>query len=256
VVKIDPKGEDVKINDFATFYRGYKADHPNATESEISKVWHDMRVSEAQAVGAIRIPAYTTGSGMPPGYVLNRRTGNYEWRGEGPAPGVSPEVAASYKSDASSLANQVKQRDMMKGFVTNMNKQVDRLGTILKDVARYDARLLNVPLRKWRMTVAGSPAESKIAMYVTEISNEIGKISTGSSASIRELSESAQKKWDKIHDPNLTPRDLMSLLNETKHAGEIRVDSSDQIINETKKRLGGGGASGGGGAKDPLNLGL
>jgi hypothetical protein len=176
----------------------------------------------------------------------------------GDTAGAQAARAASFRASQSSLGNAQKIYDMMDSYVRNMNAQVDRMGTILKDVTRLDARLANVPIRKWAMTVKGSAAESKVSMYTTEISNEIGKLSTGSAASVQELSQSAQQKWDKIHDPNLSATQLIDLLNETKHAGKLRMDTAMEVIETIQGRIerGGPGGGGGGGGKDPLGLGL
>jgi hypothetical protein len=136
-----------------------------------------------------------------------------------------------------SLNIQERAYGMMTGFVTNLSRQVDRLKEITKDVQRYDTRLANVPLVDWRTRVAGTPYENKIAMYVVEISTEIGKIATGSQASVRELSVQTRERWEKIHDPNLSIKDLIDVMEETKHAANIRKDSSLDAIKDTQKRL-------------------
>lgn len=136
-----------------------------------------------------------------------------------------------------SLKIQERAYGMMTGFVTNLSRQVDRLKEITKDVQRYDTRLANVGLVEWRTRVAGTPYENKIAMYVVEISTEIGKIATGSQASVRELSVQTRERWEKIHDPNLSIKDLIDVMEETKHAANIRKDSSLDAIKDTQKRL-------------------
>ena len=177
---------------------------------------------------------------------VNSRTAKVYAGMELEKPGMSfSGKAADIEADSKSLGNQQKIRDMMASFVSNMNSQIIRMGEITQDLARTDARLLNVPIRQLGMRVKGSAIESKVTMYLTEISNEIGKLSTGSAASVAELSLGAQQKWDKIHDPNLSVRDLMSLLKETQHAGNLRMKSVDDTISKTKGRLEGVPKSGG-----------
>jgi hypothetical protein len=127
---------------------------------------------------------------------------------------------------------------MMTGFVKNLDKQVDRVGEVADDlVSRVGTRILNVPYRKWKTEFAGSGEEKVLEAYLTEISNEIGKLSTGSTASVAELSQSAQEKWAKIHDPNLSISDLKTILEETKHMGRLRLDSSTEARDFTEERL-------------------
>lgn len=191
---------------------------------------------------------------------VNSRTAKIYAQMEMNTPGMSfAGQAADIEANTGSLKNQQKIRDMMASFVLNMNAQIKRMSTIIHDVTRLDTRLANVPIRNWAMTVKGSAAESIVSMYLTEISNEIGKLSTGSAASVAELSEGAQKKWDKIHDPNLSAKDLLRLLEETRHAGNLRIKSVDNVIASTRKELKGktpGPAPIGGGGSDPLGLGL
>jgi hypothetical protein len=169
---------------------------------------------------------------------INSRTAKVYAQMELKTPGMSfAGKAADIGAGTKSLANQTKVRDMMGSFVRNMDTQAERLRVIAGDVQRYDSRLLNVPLVKWRTMVAGSPMESKVDMYVSEISAEIAKLSTGSSASVAELTQSAREKWDKIHDKNLSMKDLLDLIGEVQHAGKIRMDSANAQIEETRARM-------------------
>jgi len=134
------------------------------------------------------------------------------------------------------ISMQEKQIGQMGSFVKNMSKQIDRVEDIGKELASFDARILNLPLRAARSKITGSANQAKYDMYITEIESEIGKLATGSAASIAELSISAQEKWSKIHDKNLSIKDMISLLKETKHAGEMRMDSVSEQLKETVTR--------------------
>jgi hypothetical protein len=247
-------------NDFEVFMAGEREKNPGITNAEISKNWHKMKTAEAEAAAKARGEGF---AGSRAVQVIDRNTGRGKIMSLEQVktaneiePGRYEPIAGSpdYKADAASLANQVKVRDMMAGFIGNMNKQIDRMGEITKDVERFDARILNVPLVKARTMIKGSPQESKISMYLTEISSEMGKIASGSSASISELSVETRKRWENIHDKNLSIKDMMELLRETKHAGTLRLKSSEDIISETKKRFGGGSGSGGGNVSDPYGI--
>jgi hypothetical protein len=145
---------------------------------------------------------------------------------------------AEYKALTGSLSNQEKVMGMMGGFVRNLNKQVDRVATIGRDVVdRVGVRALDLPLRDLKTKFIGSGNERVLEAYLIEISNEIGKLSTGSSASIAELSVGAQERWNKIHDPNLSFNELIKILNETKDMGQMRISSSQEEIVDTKRRM-------------------
>jgi len=161
---------------------------------------------------------------------------------------------------SSSLTQQQKQLGSMGSFVKNLNAQIDRVGQIGAELYTADARLMNVPIRKFRQMIAGSPQQSIYDMYITEIENEIGKLSTGSTASVAELSVGAQEKWAKIHDKNLSVNDMLKILKETKHAGDMRIKSVKEQIEDTrndrKGRIGnkGGNPAPPKGKQDPLGI--
>jgi hypothetical protein len=274
--------ESTKVsNEYSTFIAAEKEKDPNVTNVQLDKRW-----MERQRVVAQGKAETAAGVGKFSDKAMNVMVDNYMVDGTIPSFGFSAVGAsqrkafydavadrradvgdtagaqaarkANIQADSSSLRNAKKIYDMMDSYVRNMNAQVDRMDVILQDVTRLEPRLLNVPIRKWAMSVKGTAAESKVSMYTTEISNEIGKLSTGSAASVQELSQTAQQKWDKIHDPNLNVRELMSLLKETKHAGTLRMTTAKEVIDAIGGRIRGGGegGGGGGGSKDPLGLGL
>ena len=155
--------------------------------------------------------------------------------------GISPTGAATeketFKADAASIKNQTKVRDMMGSFTKNLDFQVSRLTDRIDKISRTDVRILNLPIREAMMRIKGSANESILSMYLTDISNDIAKLSTGSSASVAELSQSAQERWSKIHDPNLSIKDILSLISETKIAAHGRMQTADQQISETRQRM-------------------
>ena len=130
-----------------------------------------------------------------------------------------------------------KQIGAMGSFVTNMESQVAKVTELSKDLKTFDTRLLNIPLRVLRGRIVGSALQAKYDLYLTEIEGEIGKLATGSSASIAELSATAQEKWAKIHDKNLSVKDMLSLLEETVDAGKMRANSVQVQLDKTRGRM-------------------
>jgi hypothetical protein len=147
---------------------------------------------------------------------------------------------------ASSISNQQKQIGAMGSFVKNMDAQIGRVDQLAKELQTFDTRLLNIPLRAVRGRIVGSPQQAKYDMYLAEIESEIGKLATGSAGSVAELSIGAQEKWAKIHDRNLSIKDMQSLLKETRHAGQLRMKSVEDQLKETRQQMRNrGGAAGG-----------
>jgi hypothetical protein len=146
--------------------------------------------------------------------------------------GISGDISAIGKS----IDQQEKQIGSMGSFVRNIEKQVDRVKDVAGKIRSFDTRLLNIPLRTLRGKFAGSPDQAKLDMYVEEISSETAKLATGSTGSVAELSISAREKWEKIHDQNLSMADLLNLLEETKHAGKMRMESVDEELKATRAK--------------------
>ena len=127
-----------------------------------------------------------------------------------------------------SLKAQEKQRGLMGSFVRNINKQVSRVDEIAQEISRWGVRALDLPKRELITRLKGSGREKVLEAYLTEISAEIGKLSTGSSASIRELSTEGQARWNKIHDPNLSFKELKIILEERRDMAEMRLSSTNE----------------------------
>lgn len=157
-------------------------------------------------------------------------------------PSLDPRAdQAATSAFAGSLAFQQKQLGAMGSFVRNMDYQVSRVKDLAEELKTFDSRIMNVPLRALRGKIAGSPLQAKYDMYITEIENEIGKLATGSAASVAELTAGAQEKWAKIHDKNLSVGDMISLLEETSKAGKMRMQSVQDQLKETQTQMRGRG---------------
>jgi hypothetical protein len=142
---------------------------------------------------------------------------------------VKPKI--KYDAIKSSQTKLINQRTMMGSFVNNLNKQVGRVNEIMRDlVNRFGVRAIDLPMRELRRRAKGSGVENIVEAYTLEISNEIGKLSTGSERSIRELSTDAQERWARIHDPNLSFNQLKQIMDETSHMANMRVESVEEQI--------------------------
>lgn len=177
------------------------------------------------------------GMGASPLRTAILKSASRQARGEGKGAIDVVTDVSDVKAMRSSVQQQEKVIGAMGSFVKNIDKQVNRVENLSKNLASFDTRLLNMPLRAVRGRVVGSPNQAKYDMYLTEIESEIGKLATGSSASIAELSIGAQEKWAKIHDKNLSVKDMISLLKETKHAAQMRYDSAREEVADTRGRM-------------------
>jgi len=144
---------------------------------------------------------------------------------------------ADTKSIQGALNFLEKQTGAMGSFIQNMDAQITQITALSEDLYTFDTRLLNWPLRTVRGKIVGSPLQAKYDMYLTEIEQEIGRLASGGVQSIAELSTGAQERWDKIHDKNLSVKDMLSLLEETRHAAGLRLKSVNDQLNRTRGKL-------------------
>ncbi len=159
--------------------------------------------------------------------------------------GLSPSQAAlnvvAMSADTKAIGSAInfleKQFASMGSFIQNMDAQIERVNEISDDLYTFDARLLNIPWRFLRGKIAGSPLQAKYDMYLAELSREISKISNASTQSIAAMSVEEIKVWDRIHDKNLSVKDMLSLLQETRHAADLRLTSVEDQLNRTRSKL-------------------
>jgi hypothetical protein len=149
---------------------------------------------------------------------------------------------AIQKSLGSSLTFQEKQRGAMGNFVSNINRQLRRIEELEKEaINRVGIRALDVPLRELNVRFKGSGHERALESYTSEISSEISKLMQGSQASIQQLPVEMQKKWDKIHDPNLSWKELKVILDTTRRQANDRLTAVDEEIAFTQGKMRGYG---------------
>lgn len=145
---------------------------------------------------------------------------------------------AIYASLKSSITQQQKNRGMMGSFVKNINKQVDKLDEISSDIVkRVGIRALDMPKREFITRFIGSGHEAVFKAYMKEVSAEIAKLAQGSAASIAQLPEENRKEWERIHDVNLSMKEILIVLRGTREMANIRLQSVEDEIQATEVRL-------------------
>ena len=142
------------------------------------------------------------------------------------------------KSLSGSLVQQQRNRGAMGNFVLNINGQLAKVDEIMNNViGRVGVRAIDVPIRELNMRYKGSGHEQVLEAYMKEISVEIFKLSQGSSASVALLPEKGRIEWEKIHDPNLSYRELKKVIEGTRDMANIRLKSVNDEIKATVENL-------------------
>lgn len=148
----------------------------------------------------------------------------------------SIEIAASTKAIQGSLNFLEKQKSSMGSFVENMQEQIKAVKEISDNLAMSDIKLLNKPWRTIRRYL-GSAQQQKYDLFLGEITRENSKLATGSTQSIAAPAVEETKFWDRIHDKELSVKDMLELLIATAKAGDIRMASVNNAIEQAKQRL-------------------
>ncbi len=147
-------------------------------------------------------------------------------------------IQADYRAGDMSLKNMTKQEAPMSAFVLNINKQIDKVQQLYNNNDRVGLRLLDLPVRELRVRAKGSGDEAVKSSYLLEISNEIGKLSSGASGSVQQLSDSAKEDWKKVHDVNLSMKEIMKVVNATREQANMRMQSWREAKQEVRQSLG------------------
>jgi hypothetical protein len=146
-------------------------------------------------------------------------------------------IKSDYKAGDMSLKNMTKQEAPMSAFVLNINRQISKIEELYKANDRIGLRLIDRPIRELRVMAKGSGDEAVKASYLLEISNEIGKLSSGASASVQQLSDSAKEDWKKVHDPNLSMKEIMKVVNATRDQANMRISTWKEAKQEVRKNI-------------------
>jgi hypothetical protein len=125
----------------------------------------------------------------------------------------------------------------MGSFTANMDLQINRITELSQGLKTFDTRLLNIPLRAVRGKIIGTPLQSQYDLLLAEIEREAAKLATGSTASVAELSATAQNRFDELHDKNLAVKDMLKVLQETSHLAKMRYKSVNDQLARTRKKL-------------------
>ena len=147
-------------------------------------------------------------------------------------------IQADYRAGDTSLKNMTKQEYPMLAFVSNINKQIDKVQELYTNNDRVGLRLIDKPVRDLKVLAKGSGDEAVKASYLLEISNEIGKLSSGASGSVQQLSDSAKEDWKKVHDPNLSLTEIMKVVHATRDQANMRMDSWKEAKEAVRTEIG------------------
>lgn len=129
---------------------------------------------------------------------------------------------------------QQKKVGSMRSFAKNIDKQVSKLEKVGKKLKTYKNRLANVAKNKILEKV-GDADRAVVKLLMGELEEEIGKLASGATESVAALTDAGREKWRKIFDPDLSFKEMMQVVYESKEVAHMRIESMNESIAESKK---------------------
>ena len=151
------------------------------------------------------------------------------------------QAGAIAKSLTSSMQKQEVKLGAMRSFVGNINKQVNKLRTMIKDgkIARpTKVRILDKIIREAHTRFKGSGDEKVYEAILTEVGNEVQKLAEGATESVGQLGQTGKDKWESIHDYNLAVEEIAKVLDGTLEIANMRYTSQEDALNVITDQMG------------------
>ena len=192
----------------------------------------------------IRIPGYTAAKNLPAGYTFNRRTGEYEWKGQGQAPneklGISlDEYSSFYPADQKSLQNIVKGKDTINAFEKGVSQSLDLVDRLSTGFERGQFPGIN-KLSQIISYHGGDPNIKAFKNAVTTAMTEYMKVTTaGTGISVSELTQGAQERAKTLLETSDNIETFKSSLAVMRQEMQIKKSSFDKQESEIKGRISG-----------------
>lgn len=133
------------------------------------------------------------------------------------------------------IDSQQKKLGSMRSFTKNIDKQAEKIHEVANRLFKMDTKILNHPVNKIMRDYIGSADRAVLQLIVGELSEEIGKLASGATDSVAALSEGGREKWDAIYDTNLSTKDMLALVDESKELAKFRVDSMKESLAESRE---------------------
>lgn len=165
----------------------------------------------------LRIPPFQQGAALPPGIVFNKKTGKYTDSTTGKEKSREELTnlygeRAMLDADKSALRDLSKRYELISIFANRIDANVPIVRDASKLIKNTDVRLYNQAINSSKAYLVGSGQWSALQTALLSLSNEVQRIESNS-LGIGGQGQEERKVWAKIHDPNLSFKDLDILLD-------------------------------------------
>ena len=161
-----------------------------------------------------RIPPFSALSGMPPGWVLNRRTGEPEYRGGGEPPeGSLPEVGLGFAADKSALTQLTAQKEKVLAYEQNAIQNAKQVYQLSGQLNPSRIPELNRIYLQGKTRIEGDPIASNYLLALRTFVNEYARVtSTVTGGGV--TSDQARKDIEDVLPAKSTPQQMQALLRQ------------------------------------------
>lgn len=238
--------------DFASGYKSMLAQqHPDWTPEQINLATateaEKRKLSGQLVVANVRIPAFQQGANLPPGYVFNRKTGSFDYKGGEsvtPMGGSLATAGSDWKADIGALSALTKSQEQVMAFEKTASKNLEYAVKLSDKFDRTQFPPANAVINALK-TKTGDPNIVKFATATYAAALEYQKVVTaGSGVTSAELSVGAQKKAEEIISKSHTKEQFRANLEALKTDMANRKAAYNEQIQEVRSRV--SGAIGGG----------
>ena len=233
-----PKAEPV--SEYRTFYESQKA--LGKTDSQIDESWQERKIKLAEAGAKVR----TAGSAFKEG-TLDYMVELYETEGKVPSFGMgtagAPQRAAFWdkvaqrakdrgdsgaeqvaraaenRSNVMTLTDLTKREQLIESYNVRINKTSDDV--LIPLIEKWDLqnpRFINWPVNKLS-EIMGSGDLAALKLALNSVSVEVGKVEFNA-LGIQQLTDSAAKFMNTVHDPNMKVGELLKVIDTSKKLGQ------------------------------------
>jgi len=141
---------------------------------------------------------------------------------------------AEFKANQSTLSDLTKREQIIKSFDVRINKTSDEV--LIPLIKEWD--LQNPRFANWTVNelakIMGSGKLASLKLALNSVSNEVGKVEFNALGMVQ-LSDSASKVMNSIHDENMKVKDLLEVVETSRKLGKT---GSEAISGQRKELLG------------------
>jgi hypothetical protein len=157
-------------------------------------------------------------------------------RGDGENGAAQAVRQADFKASQSTLTDLTKREQLINSYNVRINETSDKvLVPLIKRWDLQNPRFLNWPVNKLS-EVMGSGDLASLKLALNSVSVEVGKVEFNA-IGIQQLTDSASKFMNSVHDPNMKVGELIKVVNTSRALGDTGISAITKQRKELMSRM-------------------